>query len=62
MIIKKLAKNLLPPIVVNAANYAIGSRQQKKNEQMLQKYLQNGKVPWSARARLGGGGSCCCLR
>lgn len=48
MIIKKLAKNLLPPIVVHAANYAIGRTQQKKNERIFQEYLQNGKVPWSA--------------
>lgn len=47
MSIKTFAKSLLPPIVINAANYATGRNQQKSSQQMLQEYLQNGKVPWS---------------
>lgn len=47
MSIKTLAKSLIPAIVINVANQATGRTQQKKNEQMLQNYLQNGKVPWS---------------
>lgn len=47
MSIKTLAKSLLPPIVVNAANYATGRTPQRIDEQSLQEYLQNGKVPWS---------------
>ncbi len=48
MSIKTLAKNLLPPIVIKAANYATGRTQKRINEQMLQQYLQNGRVPWSS--------------
>lgn len=47
MSIKTLAKSLLPSIVINAATYATGRTPQKINEQRLQEYLQNGKVPWS---------------
>lgn len=47
MSIKKLAKNLLPPIVIHAANYATGRNQQRTKEQILQEYFQNGRVPWS---------------
>lgn len=46
MSLKTFAK-MLPPIVINVANYAIGRNQQRTNKQMLQEYLQNGKVPWS---------------
>lgn len=47
MSLKIFAKSLLPPIVINVANYATGRNQQRSNKQMLQEYLQNGKVPWS---------------
>jgi len=48
MSIKTLAKNLLPPVVINAANYATGRNQQRSNEKILQEYVQNGRVPWSS--------------
>jgi SAM-dependent methyltransferase len=48
MNIKKLAKNLLPPIVIEAAKYATGKSPQK----ILQHYLQNGRIPWSPGYRL----------
>ncbi|MBW4546701.1 MAG: class I SAM-dependent methyltransferase [Symplocastrum torsivum CPER-KK1] len=48
MIIKKIVRNLLPPIVVKAANYATGRTLPRINEKMLQQYLQNGRVPWSS--------------
>ena len=45
--LKKFAKNLLPPVVINAARYSTG-RRPKTNEQILQEYLKNGRIPWSS--------------
>lgn len=47
MSFKKIAKSLLPPIVFNAAKYATARTPTKIQEQILQQYLQNGRVPWS---------------
>ncbi len=48
MSIKKLAKNLLPPVVIDAAKYATGRSQQRISKQRFQQYLQKGIVPWSS--------------
>lgn len=48
MSLKELAKNLLPPIVIDAANYARKKTAKQINQQMLQEYLHQGKVPWSS--------------
>jgi hypothetical protein len=47
MNLKKLAKNLLPPIVIDLAKYASGKTPKQINQQMLQEYLHHHKVPWS---------------
>lgn len=47
MSFKKIAKSLIPPIVFNAAKYATGRTPTKIQEQILQQYLQNGRIPWS---------------
>jgi SAM-dependent methyltransferase len=48
MSLKNLAKNLLPPVVIDAAKYATGRNQQRLSKQKFQQYLQKGIVPWSS--------------
>lgn len=48
MSLKNLAKNLLPPVVIDAAKYATGRSQQRFTKQKFQQYLQKGIVPWSS--------------
>jgi SAM-dependent methyltransferase len=47
MNIKALARSLLPPVVVQAMQYAMGREPKISDERVLQKFLHGGQVPWT---------------